>query len=63
MTRAGLLGTLTVGCGVESTVVSQEGPFTGLVQGIQREDGSGRCFNVSMTIRGQAVVVFVKTVD
>lgn len=35
----------------------------GLVQSVQREDGSGRCFNVAMQVRGLPCTVFVKTVD
>lgn len=66
MCRATLLGLLTVGCGVEANVTGCLGgrvvTVRGLVQGIQREDGSGRCFNVAMLVQGQACVVFVRTV-
>ena len=39
------------------------GKYTGTLQSVQREDGSGRCFNVTMYVNGNLITVFVRTID
>lgn len=64
MTKWQLFGTLTVGCGVESSVTNSQGETVrGLVSSITREDGSGRCFNVGIHCGQDYRVLFVKTTD
>lgn len=48
----------------ESRILSTQGPVSGIVLGIDREDGSGRCFNVRLRLPGGVIqTVFVRTVD
>lgn len=40
------------------------GRTTGFVEAIEREDGSGHCFNVRMsTPKGEKISIFVRTID
>lgn len=36
---------------------------TGCLNGIEREDGSGRSFNVTVNVNGRTVRVYVRTTD
>lgn len=67
MSKWELLRALTAGCGEESEVMGVTGAgkvrLRGLVQGVEREDGSGRCFNVAVLVGSVVHKVFVKTLD
>ena len=59
MTKYQLFAALVAGQGSVLTVAG----VTGLIQSVQREDGSGRSFNVTLLVNGKPVTKYVRTVD
>lgn len=43
--------------------ITSLGGVTGIVRSVDREDGSGSSFNVSMYVNNRAVTVYVRTID
>ncbi len=62
MTKWQLMQALTGGS-VETVVFGTDGRYRGIVQSVEREDGSGRSFNVRVLVAGVVRMVYVKTVD
>lgn len=69
MTKFQLMSALFGGSSLFTNITASDGRvYNGIVTKIEREDGSGRCFNVSMWLHHPvhgtiSTTVFVRTID
>lgn len=64
LTKWQLLSLLTTCRGAATVLIDSHGArHSGILQSVQREDGSGRSFNVTLSTARGNVTIHVRTVD